>query len=270
MPTAAIRALALALSLLLAACAYTPTSSLHYDPIPSHAPSFSPYRLAVLPLEEGRPPRRYPGLQGNLFKTYIPLLPYVKVEYERLDESRLLHLQNQGGASDGTERFTVAFAREIARDLDASGLFREVSFVPDVESAEAYDLVLAGTLTSSAFDIYTTSYMLGMAGVLLWFLPIPLGKDEATVAADLEITDRSGSVVWRDSFSEHASRMFTLYNSAGESTSSQYRIEIKRYGSNDLGIDGDSFWAYHAEALRSGMGAMKSSLAKDLPSPSMP
>ena len=58
--------------------------------------------------------------------------------------------------------------------------------------------------------------------------------------------------------------MFTLYNSAGKSTSSQHRIEIKKYGSNDFGIDGNSYWAYHAEALRSGMAGAKASMAEAL------
>jgi hypothetical protein len=107
--------------------------------------------------------------------------------------------------------------------------------------------------------------MLGPAGVLLWFLPIPIGKDAATVAIDLEVRDSAGTALWSRSFAERASRLFTLYDSGGESTSSQYRITITRYGSNDLGIDGDSFRAYHAEALRKGMGDVKESLATALP-----
>jgi hypothetical protein len=55
-----------------------------------------------------------------------------------------------------------------------------------------------------------------------------------------------------------------MYNSAGESTSSSFRIEIKRYGGNNLGIDGDSLWAYHAEALRAALGEAKESLASHL------
>ena len=61
--------------------------------------------------------------------------------------------------------------------------------------------------------------------------------------------------------SEHVKDPSAGMNGGGRSTSSRYRIEIKRYGSNDLGIDGDSLWAYHAEALRAALGEMKTSMA---------
>lgn len=252
-------------ALLGAACTFTPTTSLRYDPIvvDTHAPLDA--RLAVLPLEDARGELRYPGYQGRIFMTYIPLLPYVRVAYERLDESYIRHRQEQGSAPDPNDHFPVGMAQEIARDLAQAGLFREVAFVSDPDEARAYDLRLVGTLRSTAFDIYVTSYMLGAPGVLLWILPIPLGKDEATVAIDLELRDRADRALWSHSFSEQSSRLFTMYNSAGPSTSREGRIEIKHYGSNGLGIDGDSFWAYHAEALRGGMGGVKRSLASALP-----
>ena len=260
-----MRATALALIVLCAGCAYSPTTSLRYEPVvvDTHAPSVA--RVGVLPLADGRGPKKYPGLQGHLFKTYIPLLPYVRVPYERLDESYALHRSNLGQATPSSELFTFAMAREIARDLEASGLFREVRFASDPAAAAGCDLVLSGTLRSTEFEIYASSYLLGAAGVLLWILPIPLGKDAATVAIDLELRDAAGSAVWSHAFSERASRLFTLYDSSGKSTSSRYRIEITRYGSNRLGIDGDSLWAYHAEALRKGMGGVKESLATALP-----
>ena len=257
--------MALCLSTLLyIGCAYTPTTSLRYDPTPVSASSPLDKTIAVLPLEEARGPKLYPGLQGHLFKAYIPFLPYVKVPYERLDESHILHQKSLGHSPAQSEHFTAAFAREIANDLQRSGLFRHVEFVSDEERANEHDLVLRGILRSTEFDIYVSSYMLGMPGVLFWLLPIPVGKDAATVAIDLSLEDDSGATLWSYSFSERADKVFTLYNSAGKSTSSQYRIEIKRYGSNDFGIDGNSFWAYHAEALRRGMAGAKASMAEAL------
>jgi len=255
----------LALLLLGPGCAYVPTASLHYDPavVDTHAPADA--RLAVLPLVDSRAPKRYPGLQGRLFMTYVPLLPYVKVSYERLDESFMLHRRNLGVSPAPDEHFSVAIAAEIARDLGGSGLFREVRFTPDPADAACCDLVLAGTLRSTQFDIYATSYLLGAPGVLLWLLPIPFGKDEATLDVELELRNAAGVRLWSQAFSERASKLFTLYNSSGASTSSLYRIEIKRYGSNAIGIDSDSIWAYHAEALRRGMAGVKRSLATALP-----
>jgi len=251
-------------ALLYIGCTYVPTTSLRYDPAPVSAHRPLDQTVAVVPLEDARGPKLYPGLQGHLFKTYIPFLPYVRVPYERLDESFILHQENLGTPTAQDEHFTAALAQEIAKDLQGSGLFRKVEFVADEARANDYDLVLRGTLRSSEFDIYATSYMLGMPGVLLWFLPIPIGKDAATVAIDLSLEDPSGATLWSHSFSERADKIFTLYNSAGKSTSSRYRIEIKRYGSNDLGIDGDSYWAYHAEALRRGMAGAKASMVEAL------
>jgi hypothetical protein len=52
-----------------------------------------------------------------------------------------------------------------------------------------------------------------------------------------------------------------MYNASGAPVSNRMRLEIKRYGSNDEGIDGDSLWAYHASAIRSGMEPVKRSLS---------
>jgi len=264
-----LRVVGLTLSYLLVfalsvGCAYVPTTSLRYNPIATAYDGQARYSVAVLPLEEARGPKHYPGLQGRAFMAYVPLLPYVRIPYERLDESHILHQKNRGSEAAPDEHFTTAFAQEIARDLGESGMFRQVKFAASEADAPDADLFLSGALRSTEFDIYFTSYMLGMAGVLLWFLPIPMGKDKATVSLDLVLRDRAGNTLWSHSSKQQASKMFTMYNSAGESTSSEYRIEIKRYGGNKLGIDGDSLWAYHAEALRAALGDAKESLALHL------
>jgi hypothetical protein len=129
------------------------------------------------------------------------------------------------------------------------------------DAADA-DLVLGGRLRSTEFDVYLTSYALGAPGVLLWWLNLPIGSDDATVKIDLSLRTRDGQEVWSFPLKARASHLFTLYSSdAGISgLSSRFRVEIKRYGSNDLGIDGDSLWAFHAEALRAGMEPAKASL----------
>jgi hypothetical protein len=245
-------------------CTATPTTSLQYDPISVTVASSTEKTLAVLPLEEGRGPMLHPELQLQLFKTYIPFLPYVRIQYERLDEVYLRHRKSLRHAHSAGEPFTTLFAREIARDLRFAGLFSRVDLVSDDKDAEPHDFVLRGVLRSTGFDIYSSSYMLGMAGVALWFLPMPIGKDVATVSIDLTLEDGAGRTVWRDSFSEHGGKFFTLYNSGGRSPSTSFRIEIKTYGSNDFGIDGNSLWAYHAEALRRGMAGAKASMASAL------
>src|SRR4029450_1278991 len=96
--------------------------------------------------------------------------------------------------------------------------------------------------------------------LLLCLLPIPFGSTTADVAIDLMLRDSHGNVVWQFPLKGNGRRIFTLYNSGGAPISNALTLEIKRYGSNDKGIDGDSLWAYHADALRSGMGDAKASL----------
>jgi hypothetical protein len=48
------------------------------------------------------------------------------------------------------------------------------------------------------------------------------------------------------------------------SISSPYRARIHHFGENSKGIDPDSLWAYHADAMRSGMRSCRESLAQFL------
>jgi len=172
-----------------------------------------------------------------------------------------MHRGQAVGPGGGESHFTVAMSEVISSDLAASGLFREVRYIGDDPIPPGADYVLEGKLESTEFDVYHTSYMLGMAGVLLWMLPLPMGKNKATVDAELRLLDRSGHQVWSDKLEGEGSRIFTLYNSGGAPVTNQMMLEIKRYSGNDAGIDGDSLWAYHAAALRSGMAGVKQSLS---------
>jgi len=203
-----------------------------------------------------------------MFKLYIPLLPYVTIPYERLDEVSLQHegaREAQGKALDRkTQHFTEGIAGAIADDLRSSGMFSEVAVLSDPEQAVDGAYVLDGELQSTELDLNRTSYLLGPVGVLLWVVPIPLGTTTADVKADLRLLDPSGKVVWQDELEGRGRRMYTMYNSGGRPISSVMALEIKHYGNNDEGIDGDSLWAYHASALRSGMEPVKESLAQYL------
>jgi hypothetical protein len=247
--------------LLQTGCApwYTATRKLDYAPLGPRAAKPAPYSLAVVPFDDDRPPRYYPSETGRMFLTYIPLIPYISIPYERLDESLAVTMQERGQEMPDEEYFKMKMAEAVSRDLAESGIFREVRFVP--KGTPDTDYVLEGKLRSTEFDVNATSYMLGGPGVLLWFLPIPIGSDTADVELDLALVDRAGQTVWQHSATGHARQIFTFYNSSGAAISNQYSLEIKRYGSNDKGIDGDSLWAYHADALRSAMGDAKLSLA---------
>lgn len=245
---------------------YIPTKRLEYDPIPVPFEGVKSGTLLVTPLKEGRPGRQYPNLLGHCFLTYIPLLPYVKVAYERLDESGMIHERERGlGTANAGEHFTRLFAYTIAKDLSKSGFFEKVLYGSEKkEMMGDVEYVLTGELRSTEFDYYMSSYMLGAAGVLLWPIPIPIGSNEAHIEARLYLRDRKGNLLWKHNLIGKGGRWFTFYTGGGGAVSSKLSLEIARYGKNDKGVDGDSLWAYHALALRSGMEEAKRSLAEFL------
>lgn len=245
-------------------CAYLPTKNMSYKPISVTVDECLKNQgvLVVKDFAEERPPRAYPSLQGHIFKTYIPLLPYVKVPYERLDESDAMTQERHLSATKNPTKFTSLMPAIIAEDLNALGLFNEVRYIGNDEIPADANFVLTGHLRSSEFDKCFTSYMLGMAGVLLWLLPIPLGSDKATIVCELKLKDISNNEIWSHQLMGKSKRVYTLYNSGGAAISSVYSLEIKRYGKNDNGVDGDSLWAYHASALQTGMYIAKQSLVQ--------
>ena len=258
-------AASLLVAALCCACSYTATTSLAYRPIPIETrPPVQPH-LVVKPLTDARPPGLYSNQFGSSFKTYIPLIPYVRIPYERLDETSQKHEKERMASGKPLERstqpFTQGIALAIADDLRSSGLFSEVVMLSEAGAPVDGAYVLSGELRSTELDVNRTSYMLGAVGVLLWILPIPLGSTTAEVEADLNLSDPSGKTVWQDRLAGRGRRVYTMYNDYGEPVSSSFRLQIKRYGSNDEGIDGDSLWAYHASAIRAGMVRVKQSLA---------
>jgi len=244
--------------LLVSACSYVPTTRLEYEPAAAAGPRL-PVSLAVEPLVEDRPPRFYPSYGGRVFLSYVPLLPWVKIPYERPEESYLKAHGKPEPWADQEEHFTRKIAESINDDLRGSAMFREVRFVDRGESWDDADLVLGGRLRSTELDVYVTSYLLGVPGVLLWILPIPIGRNAASVEIELELRDRAGAVVWSQRTRGRAGKLFWLYSSNGK-VSGEFGLEIYRYGGNREGIDPNSLWAYHAGALRQAMDAIKPSL----------
>ncbi len=207
--------------------------------------------------------RSYPSLQGRLFLSYVPLIPYFKIPYERLDESYAIAQRKREGIAPPL--FPELVAQALVKDLVESGLASRAFLVRQGEPSDPAHLLLGGELRSTAYDIYATSYMLGVPGVLLWLLPIPAGWSRATVDADLRLVDSSGDRIWECRVFGESTAIRTLYNSGNAaSTSSRYRVSIQHFGRNAKGIDPDSLWAYHSDAMRKGMEECRPSLAQRL------
>ncbi|MEN8183661.1 MAG: hypothetical protein ABFS46_14120 [Myxococcota bacterium] len=267
----------LIVALFCPACQLTPTFTTGYE-VPGRAAVQSLDRsLAVVPFEEARPPRLY-TTTGRLFLTYVPLIPYVTSPFERLDES--VKKQSEGieaggrgitmGATQGVappyEQYTYprSFPRAISDDLNASGLFREVRFV-EPDAVGDFDYVLRGSVRESPLRSTTTSFGLGMVGVLLWFIPVPMQKTTAGVTIDLRVeSQETGEAVWARSLESEVSRYATMYSSAliyGRGGAFSFNLLPPP---SDAKVDRNSLFSWHFEALRRAMIDARPELASAL------
>jgi hypothetical protein len=263
--------------LLGTACQLTATFTTGYQ-LPGRISEQSLGRsVAVVPFEEARPPRLY-TTSGRLFLTYVPLLPWVTLPFERLDESvekQSESIEKGGrGITAGAAQsvappfeeysYPRSFPRAIADDLNASGLFREVRFV-EADATGGFDYVLRGVVRESPLRNSATSFGLGMAGVLLWIIPVPMQKTSASVVVDLELTEvASGEVVWRRSLDSDVARYATMYSSAivyGRGGAFSFNLLPPP---SDAKVDRHSLFSWHFEALRRGMLDARTDLAAAL------
>ncbi|MBN1866689.1 hypothetical protein JW916_05310 [Candidatus Sumerlaeota bacterium] len=236
--------------------------------------------LAVKRFEDQRAPRRY-TTAGKLFLTYIPLIPYVSLPFERLEESVRMQSDNIRAGGRGmtwgarqkvapdfeTYAYPTSFAQAVAEDLGASGLFSEVVYVGDREP-DGQRYVLNGAVRATPFKTTATSYMLGMPGVLLWILPIPMAKVSAQTQIDLTLTDSTtNAVVWKRSLQSKVSRLVTLYTSSAMvyGQAGAFSLNIIPPPSKSK-VDRRSLFSWHFEALRRAMAEAKPDLAKALKS----
>ena len=275
-----IRSLAITtLAIAMAGCQITPTFTTGYY-VYKEALRSQPIQstLAVKRFKEARPERLY-STQGRLFLTYIPLLPYVSLPFERLDESVKIQSDDikafGSGRSAGAgqnvapdiEEYTypVSIPRAIAADLDASGLFNKVVYI-GTDTTDSYRYVLAGQVHESPLQETVTSYGLGMAGVLLWLLPIPMNKTSASITVDMTLTDTTtNTIVWHDTIKSEVSRIVTMYNSSamvyGRSGAFSFNLIPPP---SDSQVDHHSLFSWHFEALRLAMQDAKPKLAESL------
>src|SRR5262245_43503537 len=162
--------------LLVAGCQLTPTFTTGYELDPDRVRS-TPLAgvLVVEPFSEEREPRYY-NTTGRMFLTYVPFIPSVTMRFERLEES--IRIQSEAIEAHGSGMTLVAtqnvappfdeyyypksFARAIAADLAATGLFERVEYGIASEVADASH-VLRGALRQTPLRTSTTSFGLGAA-----------------------------------------------------------------------------------------------------------
>lgn len=153
----------------------------------------------------------------------------------------------------------------IVEDLASAGLFDGVDFVEDGVT-DGYRYVLSGTLHASPLRTTTTSFGLGMAGVLLWILPVPMAKTTASLDLDLVLTDReTGDVVWTKRLDESIRRYYTLYTSSamiyGRGGAFSFNLVPPP---SDSKVDRRSLFSWHFETLRRAMLDSRNEIAAAL------
>lgn len=275
----ALFVMTVALSSFGLACQLTPTFTTGYqfERSPLREPP-GPGKLAVATFEEGRPARYY-SLAGRIFLTYVPLVPYVTMPFERLDES--IQIQSDDLVNIGYTMPTItdqspappfaeyyypnSFPKAIAEDLASTGLFDAVDFVGKANS-EGYRYVLSGVLNGSEFRTTVTSYGLGMAGVLLWFLPIPMQKTTGSIDVELTLTDQeTGKVIWQKHVEESLHRYVMLYTGSSMvyGSGAAWSLNVLPPPS-DSRVDRRSLFSWHFETLRRAMLKVKKEIAQVL------
>src|SRR3990172_210174 len=105
-----------------------------------------------------------------------------------------------------------------------------------------------------------------MAGVLLWFLPVPMAKTAASVEVDLSLVDQqTGEEIWKHTLRSELSRLITLYTSSamvyGRSGAFSFNLEPPP---SDAHVDRRSLFGWHFAALRRAMLDARQDLAASL------
>ena len=231
--------------------------------------------LAVKRFEDARPPRTY-NTTAKMFLLYIPLVPYVSFDFERLDESVEIiskQIESSGrGFTRGADQpvagdfesytYPASFPRAIAADLAETGLFTSSSYVGTGGDGDAAYL-LEGALRATPIHRGTTSFMLGMAGVMLWLLPVPIQRTTADVVVDVKLSDpRKGAVVWQGTLDGEVSGMMTLYTSSamvyGRAGAFSFNLEPPPSESR---VNLRSLFSWNFEALRRAMAKARPEIA---------
>ena len=150
--------------------------------------------------------------------------------------------------------YPASFSRAVAADLAASGLFARVDAIGAEAPAEDHAFVLSGRLRASPLRRTVTSYGLGMPGVLLWFLPIPMSKTTGGTALELELRDvATDRVIWTQVLEHEVQRYFMLYTSSAMVYGRGGAFSFNLEPAPDASVDRRSLFGWHFAALRRAM-----------------
>jgi hypothetical protein len=168
------------------------------DSYPVASKSLTQKRLVVLPFKDSRPDSNIDA-QAII---YIPLMPYGWDDLSFPEAGHLGSFPHPGIFVDTIQpqqfKPKENFARAAAEELRASGLFKEVIFVP---SPSGEDVVLYGEVTSTRYYRTIWSYGLSIFAGLPWLIGLPAGTVTNELAIEFHLDDRvTGAVLWRKNY----------------------------------------------------------------------
>ncbi len=241
-------------------------------------------RVAVVFFEDARPEKEYTSTAW-LFLTYVPIIPFVTMSYERMDEiiaeiSEQMSVSGRGafgarGFSKGLGAsqppappfaemcYPATMAKAVADDI---GQYVGKAEYAEKAPAGGFDYVLKGRLVETPYKNWGTSYCLGIAGVLLWMLGPPIGGCTSSTVLDLTLEDPKGRVVWQGRASGSASKLVTLYTSSAIVYGGSGAFSLNVYPCWDDTVNCRSPFAWNFLSLKEGMEAVRGDLIRAIKS----
>lgn len=146
-------------------------------------------QAAVLRFTEGR--QQIDPSTGKVFLTYVPVLPYVEDDMQMTDEGAKEFARKMNAAPQ--PEFLTLSSRSFHDELKESEAFEFVDYEPTFR--DDYDIVFKGELKSTLTKFRYTSYGLGMAGVLLWLFPLPVGRLQQFYEYEVTASDGTGNAI---------------------------------------------------------------------------
>jgi hypothetical protein len=258
----------------VAGCQLTPTFTLGYEPEidPRLINLKTEAKLAVVQFEDMRPEKEYASM-GRIFLTYVPLIPFIRVPYERMDElvndiSFKIALGGRGFTLAAKQNaapplaetmYPVSMAKAVAKDLGQyMGKAEFVSAPPQ----KGYDYVLKGVLRATPVTNWNTSYCLSIFGVLLWFTGLPCGGCTASAEIDLVLEDKTGRKIWEGKLDGSDGKLITLYTSSAMIYGRAGAFSMNIYPCWERGINSRSLFAWNFTALKDGMNDVKGDILR--------
>jgi hypothetical protein len=253
-------------------CQLTPTFTTGYTPELDKSlwKYKSDAKLAVIQFEDARPEKEYASM-GRLFLTYVPLVPFIWMPYERMDElvadiSEKIKLGGRGITLAAKQnvappfsetQYPVSMAKAVAKDLGQ--YLGRAEFVRDPPK-EGYDFVLKGTLRETPITVWATSYCLSIAGVLLWLVGPPCGGLTSSTVIDLALEDKSGKTLWEGRLDGSTGKLVTLYTSSAMIYGRAGAFSMNIYPCWDGAVDCRSLFAWNFLALKNGLDVVKANI----------